>query len=161
MHLRKYFSSDFELLDSWVTSAELLFQFAGTAWTYPLDENQIRNYQGNYPERQFFMGINEENNPFAFGEIIVGDVNSPRLGRLLIGESKSRGKGLGLSFVNLLIKECRQKIETDVIYLYVFPDNSSAIRCYEKAGFKFVPDRSLTFKHNGEDKIALLMEFRV
>ncbi|MBE9463018.1 GNAT family N-acetyltransferase [Dyadobacter subterraneus] len=161
MNLRKYLPSDFGLLNSWVTTAELLFQFAGTAWTYPLDEKQVQKYQATFPDRQFYMGIDDENNAFAFGEIIVGDINSPRLGRLLIGDSASRGKGLGHSFVNLLIDECRQRIETDVIYLYVFPDNSSAIRCYEKAGFTFVPDKSVTFKYDDVDQIALLMEYRV
>lgn len=159
MYLRKYLSSDFEVLDSWITSAELLFQFAGTAWTFPLTGNQIHQYQVTFPERQFYVACDETDNPFAFGEIIVGDINSPRLGRLLIGESESRGKGLGLLFVNMLIEECRAKIDTDIIYLYVFHDNFQAIRCYEKAGFKFVPDKSITFTYNNEDQVALLMEY--
>ncbi|WP_159467574.1 GNAT family N-acetyltransferase [Dyadobacter sp. 3J3] len=159
MRLRKYLPADFYLLNSWMTSAELLFQFAGTAWTFPLDENQIHQYQVTFPERQFYIGCDELDNPFAFGEIIVGDINSPRLGRLLVGESVSRGKGLGLIFVNMLIEECRTKIDTRIIYLYVFHDNFRAIRCYQKAGFKFIPDKSITFTHNDRDQIALLMKY--
>lgn len=159
MYLRKYLQTDFELLNTWITNADLLFQFAGTAWTFPLTEDQIQKYQTVFPERKFYLACTENGNPFAFGEIIVGDINSPRLGRLLIGESDSRGKGLGLSFVNMLIEECRARIDTDVLYLYVFHDNFRAIRCYEKAGFKFVTNKSITFTHNNIDQIALLMEY--
>lgn len=59
----------------------------------------------------------------------------------------------------MLIEECRAIIETDVLYLYVFHDNYRAIRCYEKAGFKFVTNKSITFTHNNIDQIALLMEY--
>lgn len=161
MYLRKYLRTDFEILSNWVTSAELLFQFAGTAWTFPLNEEQILQYESTFPERQFYIACDEQDIPFAFGEIIDGDINSPRLGRLLIGKSESRGKGLGLSFVLMLIGECLQKIDTEVIYLYVFQDNFRAIRCYEKAGFNFVPGKSVTFNHNGADETALLMQYTV
>ena len=41
MYLRKYQDSDFSLLAQWVTSPDLLFQFAGTDFSFPLTQNQL------------------------------------------------------------------------------------------------------------------------
>ena len=108
MDLRKYTDDDFNVLNSWITDADLLFQFAGTAWTFPLTRKQMQDYQALHPDRQFYIAHDDHQQPFAFGEIIIGDINTPRLGRLLVGEKESRGKGLGLHFVNMLVKECKR-----------------------------------------------------
>ena len=161
MHLKKYTAEDFDLLQSWVTNAELLFKFAGTAWTFPLTDHQIFEYQTRHPERQFYMAIDDEEKAVAFGEIIVNDVNTPRLGRLLVGEATSRGKGLGVKFVDLLIQECNQRLNPDIIYLYVFEDNYQAIRCYEKYGFILDRENKIVFSHKDTEHVALVMKYTV
>ncbi|SEI97410.1 Protein N-acetyltransferase, RimJ/RimL family [Dyadobacter koreensis] len=161
MRLKKYTVEDFDLLRSWVTDAELLFQFAGTAWTFPLTQSQIFEYQKQYPERQFYMAFDSEEKAFAFGEIIVNDINTPRLGRLLVGEKNNRGKGLGGKFVDLLIQECKQRLNPDIIYLYVFEDNHPAISCYEKSGFVLDKENKIIFPHENTEHVALIMRYNV
>ena len=159
MHLKKYSTEDFDVLESWITDAGLLFQFAGTAWKFPFTRQQMSDYQIRFPERQFYMAYNEDSKPFAFGEIIVDDANTPRLGRLLIGQENSRGKGLGVKFIDLLIQECNQRLSPDIIYLYVFEDNLPAIRCYEKAGFLTDGENKIVFLHHGIEHVALVMKY--
>lgn len=161
MRLQNYSPDNFDLLNSWITDADLLFQFAGTAWTFPLTRQQIAAYQNSFPRRQFYMAYDDQNEAFAFGEIIVDDINTPRLGRLLVGNQNSRGKGLGLRFVNLLVDECKRVFAPDLIYLYVFEDNVPAIRCYEKAGFVFDGDKKIVFTHEDKNQTALVMKFTV
>lgn len=43
--LKQYENRDFKLLQSWVTDAELLFQFAGTDFHYPITEQQLTVYK--------------------------------------------------------------------------------------------------------------------
>ena len=142
MHLRKYQPSDFALLAQWVTSPTLLFQFAGTDFIYPLTQEQLDHYQATYPDRLFCVACLPNNEPFAFGEIIPQDNNIPRLGRLLVGDTTRRGKGLGAIFVQLLVDKCVQRFRCQYVELYVLRDNAPAIRCYEKVGFRHVPDAS-------------------
>ncbi len=82
LSLKDYKASDFGTLSGWVTSYELLVQFAGTEFTYPLNNEEIEKYQLKYPERKFYMGYNN-NIPVFFGEIIPSENNIPRLGRLI------------------------------------------------------------------------------
>ncbi|HYH16947.1 MAG TPA: GNAT family protein [Flavisolibacter sp.] len=159
MHLRRYQPPDFALLAQWVTSPELLFQFAGTDFTFPLTSTQLDVYQAAHPDRLFYVACLPNNKPFAFGEIIPQDTNTPRLGRLLVGDTAKRGKGLGAIFVQLLVDECIRLFHCKHIELYVLRDNVQARRCYEKVGFSFVADASFQLIGNDEtytiDKMRL------
>jgi RimJ/RimL family protein N-acetyltransferase len=146
--LKPYTHTDFELLQSWITDGDMLFRFAGTEFSYPIDENQILNYQAKYPERRFYMGHTEEGMPFSFGEIIPQDDGNPRLGRLLIGDPGLRGKGLGVYFVKLLIDECVKLSDPNAVELYVSDSNVPAIQCYKRAGFRLLDLPPFVLVHN-------------
>ena len=140
MHLRRYQATDFALLTQWVTSPALLFQFAGTDFTYPLSQEQLDHYQVTHPDRLFYVAFASSKEPFAFGEIIPQENNIPRLGRLLVGDTTRRGKGLGAIFVQLMVDECVRLYHCRQVELFVLNENTQAIRCYEKVGFDKVPD---------------------
>jgi RimJ/RimL family protein N-acetyltransferase len=140
MFLRKYTDSDFPTLKSWVTDPDLLFTFAGGSWSYPLTFEQVKTYQEAHPLKQSYILCNEKGTPIAFGELISGEANSPRLGRLLVGGEENRGKGIGKILIHKMIEESRKNNDQRFIHLFVFQDNFMAIRCYENMGFTFVPE---------------------
>lgn len=146
--LRKYTPADFHYLSSWITDADLLFQFAGPDWSFPITEEQLENYQQKFPHKQFYIGLQNET-PFGFGEIIGNETVSPRLGRLLIGGEANRGIGLGQLFIQLLIAECTALFNPEAIHLFVLENNKQAISCYLKCGFDFAetPDFTLSYKN--------------
>lgn len=147
--LKPYDSSDFRLLESWVTDAELLLQFSGTDFSYPLTEQQIQDYKNTYPDRQLYIGYTLEKLPFAFGEIIPQESGTPRLARILVGEPSLRGQRLGRYFIELLVEESKRLFKTDTVELFTWEKNYAAIRCYESVGFKFLPEKSKTMVHEG------------
>jgi RimJ/RimL family protein N-acetyltransferase len=147
--LQPYTSSDFKLLENWVTDAELLLQFSGTDFSYPLTELQIQDYQYTYPDRHLYLGYTLEKLPFAFGEIIPQESGYPRLARILVGESSLRSQGLGRYFVKLLLDEAKRLYNTDTVELFTWEKNHAAIRCYESVGFKFLAEKSKTMVHEG------------
>jgi len=101
------------------------------------------------PDRQFYMGVYEYK-VVAFGEIIPQDSSSVRLGRLLVGETSMRGRGIGTKFVLALFNEAMNSYKVTSIDLFVIHDNIVAIRCYEKTGFKFQKGaESYIQDHNG------------
>ena len=140
MFLRKYADSDFPVLKSWVTDPQLLFMFAGGSWSFPLEFEQVRDYQLAHPLKQSYVLCDDQDLPVAFGELITGDANSPRLGRLLVGGEENRGKGIGKILIQHLIAESKKRNTENFIHLFVFEENTPAVRCYENMGFKFVPE---------------------
>lgn len=158
MFLRRYIDSDFTYLKSWVTDADLLFLFAGSNWSYPLKFEEVKEYQLAHPFKQSYVLCNDQNIPIAFGELISNEQNSPRLGRLLVGGQENRGKGLGKILIKGMIEESRKLNDQNFIHLFVFKDNFTAIRCYQRMGFQFDPDIQLPIQMpEGTLTTALLM----
>lgn len=159
MKLIPYSSTYFNFLNHWVTDDNLLFQFAGTEFSFPITENQITDYQHKNPDRQFYMGLNDANEPVAFGEIIPQKNNIPRIGRLLIGNPEERGKGLGTSFIHLLLATCKRLFQTEKVELFVLENNFPAIQCYQKIGFQFLPNQTWQVSHNQQNFVLLKMAY--
>jgi RimJ/RimL family protein N-acetyltransferase len=147
--LKPYTSLDFHLLEKWVTSPELLFQFSGTDFSYPITEQQILSYQSSHPERIFYIGYSQNNIPFAFGEIIPQESGAPRLGRVLIGESRLRGFGFGKYFTKMLVDECKHIYNCTRVELLVWDKNQMAIKCYKSVGFEYIAEKHNSLVHDG------------
>ncbi|MGI4803716.1 MAG: GNAT family N-acetyltransferase [Janthinobacterium lividum] len=159
MTITKYTPANFNFLSRWITSSGLLFQFAGTTFSYPITENQLAKYQSENPDRSFYIGLNSKNQEVAFGEIIPQETHIPRIGRLLIGNPADRGKGYGTSFIHLLLAKCQLQFQTKTVELFVLEDNLPAIKCYQKIGFEFLPDQSWTVNHNQHDYLLHKMTY--
>lgn len=149
--IRKYEDKDFRLLELWISSADLLFQFAGTDFQYPITKEQIESYKNSQSNRQFYIFLDENNNEQGFGEIILQKSNNPRLARLIIGNLNERNKGLGEKFVKELVAESILIYNPIKIDLYVWIENHNAIKCYEKVGFEFNKNKSFSIEQNGKE----------
>ena len=136
--LKTFEEADFPILQNWETSKEMLFQFSATELSYPLNLEQWQAYRQKYPDRRQYLARLDIGTPYAFGEIIPQDEKSVRLSRLLVGEVRQRGKGLGGRLIQELITEAEKQFTLERIDLFVLADNARAIRCYEKEGFTFV-----------------------
>lgn len=139
----------YPLLEGWVTDKEILFQYSGTYFSYPITKVQITRYLENHPDRKLYIGFTDDDVPYAFGEIIPKEDNPPRLARILVGDPAQRGKGLGEKFVRELIREAEVQLQARIIDLFVLEDNQSAIRCYQKVGFRFLADEGFTLEFEG------------
>ena len=60
--------------------------------------------------------------------------------------------------MNLLVQYAFEKLNASIIELNVFDWNTSAIRCYEKTGFKINEAKSATFKVGDKEWLALNMQ---
>ncbi|RYY06998.1 MAG: N-acetyltransferase [Sphingobacteriaceae bacterium] len=160
MKLTPYSPVYFNFLSKWITSPALLFQFAGTEFSYPITENQITDYQQRNPDRGFYIGLNAVNEPIAFGEIIPQETHIPRIGRLLIGNPADRGKGYGTSFIHLLLEECQKNFQTKTVELFVLEDNLLAIKCYQKIGFQFLPNQIWEVNHQQQNYVLHKMAYK-
>lgn len=156
-----YTDSHFPLLEKWVTDADLLLQFSGTEFTYPITRKQVSDYQSKHPDRNFYLGYTKDKSPFAFGEIIPQESGSPRIARVLVGDPSLRGHGLGKYFIKLLLNECKRLFECQGAELFVWDKNYAAIRCYQGAGFKYATEerRILVYENKSYNLHKMIFTF--
>lgn len=117
-------------------------QWAGTDFRYPLDEEQLN---------QYIKGANEENSNVYIYKVILDETNetighitlnnidlknrSAGIGKVLIGDTRLRGKGIGKKMVNEMLKIAFDNLSLHRVELGVFAVNEPAIKSYEKVGF--------------------------
>ena len=148
--LEPFTENDFENLISWITSERELVQFAGPIFSYPLTKNQLNDYltkEGLIPKKIVDIESGE-----VIGHCELNFLNEfPRLARILIGNKKYRGKGLGKQLVTLMIDEIQNIKSTNKIELRVFEWNKNALKLYENEGFKIQPEFTFKFKYNNDE----------
>ena len=72
------------------------------------------------------------------GSVYIRDIDMEhRKGEygIFIGESDSRGKGIGTQAAKLMVQYAFEKLKLHKLFLRVYADNLRAIGSYEKAGF--------------------------
>lgn len=142
IELKNFESSDIEQLISWIDSPELLLQWGGPGFDYPLDEKQLNTYieNANYDHAETFVfKVVYQGTGDVIGHISLGKINrknkSARVGKVLVGSENVRGQGIGHLMLMELLKIAFEELQLHRVSLGVFDFNVSAIRCYEKVGF--------------------------
>ena len=142
IYLKEFQTEDYQKLISWVESPEFLLQWAGSIFQYPLTVEQLDNYRSNMlkvkPTRKIYSVFESESNNHV-GHIELGTIdlinNSARMGRVLIGDKNTKGKGYGKEIVKAVLKVGFEELKLHRIDLGVFDFNKAAIKCYESVGF--------------------------
>jgi RimJ/RimL family protein N-acetyltransferase len=143
--LRPFDRSDFDRLISWIESPELLMQWAGPIFTYPLDPPQLDRYRllasGDPPTRYIYTALAGD---APVGHIELSQIDrrhsSATLARVLIAPGQ-RGRGLGRQMVTQALAIGFDTLGLHRIDLNVFDFNHAAVACYRQAGF--VPEGRL------------------
>ena len=143
IRLEIFTSRDIERLINWIKSDDLLFQWTGTAFEFPLDKKRflkhVKESEAYESNKLIFKVVNNGNSKaIGHGEICNIDLinKSARLARILIGVDEYKGKGYCTELIKELLKYSFNELQLNRVELVVFEFNKPAIVCYEKAGFK-------------------------
>ena len=79
---------------------------------------------------------------------------------IYLGDSATRGKGIGLQATHLLVEEGFGRLGLDMIYLHVADFNAAARSIYGKLGFSEVPLQGNADSWAGRDCEVIRMELR-
>jgi RimJ/RimL family protein N-acetyltransferase len=159
--LEYFWPSDFKQLIDWIDSPSFLLQWGGPGFDYPLEHSQLERYMENTnhenAETMIYKVIDEETGD-TIGHISLGKIDrmnrSARIGKVLVGDRHARGKGIGQQMIKEVLFIAFNELHLHRVTLGVFDFNTSAIACYEKAGFsKEVLLRD--FRENGEEYWSL------
>jgi len=140
-----YFTKDdFESLLNWIPNEELLLNWAGTQFRFPLTAKKLQGYiqEANDFDRSdkfIYKAVDSESGE-TVGHISLTAINrhnrSARITRVLVGDIASRGKGIGEQMVKAVMEIGFEQLHLHRMSLGVYDINESAIRCYLKCGFK-------------------------
>lgn len=89
--------------------------------------------------------------PVGYGELnpMKGDARHVWIGHVVVSPSL-RGSGIGQTFVRALLTYAFETIRAQRVTLVVFPENRSALRCYESVGFTIVQEERHRFGTPGK-----------
>ncbi len=148
--LKQFNRTDFDQLISWIDSEELLIQFAGPIFTFPLTTNQLEIYISDKNRFPFKVIKSETGVVIGHAEIYKSEDRIAKLCRILIGDENRRGQGLGEKIVTQLVEFSFNKLGAEEVELNVYDWNISAINCYQKVGFEIIPlnNKTINFKNN-------------
>lgn len=140
----EYFTEDdFQQLIDWVPNDEFALQWGGPSFIYPLTYEQLQNYIINantLESTKYIFKVVELSNNETIGHISLGNVDRinecARVGKVLVGSNGARGKGYGTQMINIILKFAFEELKLRKVTLGVFDFNHSAIKCYEKVGFR-------------------------
>ncbi|XQY90499.1 GNAT family N-acetyltransferase [Metabacillus sp. HB246100] len=130
-------------LIEWIRTPELLMQWGGPAFQYPLDEKQLEDYlhEANKPDStSYIYSVLSEETEELIGHISLSQIDrkheSARIGKVLVGKQRERGRGVGAQMVEEIVGIAFEELKLHRVSLGVFDFNHSAISCYEKVGFQ-------------------------
>ena len=130
--------------------------------TFPsTSEDLDRFYQEVTGSRnQVLLAIIDTKSNQHIGNVKLGPIHwvhrSATFG-ILIGDKKYWGKGIGLEATRLMVEYGFTRLNLRRIDLGVFADHDSAVRCYERAGFKVEGRMRQALFRDGEYKDRLWM----
>lgn len=119
----------------WVLNPELR-KMIGTR-DCPTEEGHSRwfaNKCSDSANEFLIIAYNEESVGIIGTNSIHADNRSAEI-YLYIGSSSYRGKGIGLSAINLFLQHLKEKRNIQKAYARIFSFNNPSIRLFEKAGF--------------------------
>lgn len=119
---------------SWISDdRELLWLAPGTP--PPLTAAKVLMW-GQERRQRMLLWVSSEPRPVGYAEL---NEMPSRADQLWVGHfilnPKFRGRGLGFRFAEKLLARAFVELGACDVLLVVFPGNSPAIRCYERAGF--------------------------
>jgi RimJ/RimL family protein N-acetyltransferase len=135
--LRPYCERDAAALATWASSPDELLQWAGTIFTFPLDERQLLAYAAGADEhRRLFSALGvSDRRVLGYAELkILPEDSLGKIGRVAVAP-QARGQRVATQMLSWLTALAFQELGLGRLELLVFSFNTPAIACYRRAGF--------------------------
>jgi RimJ/RimL family protein N-acetyltransferase len=142
--LEYFTTNDFQLLIDWIDNEDLLTNWAGSQFRFPLTAEKLDWYLKDANDFEdsgtlIYKAIDMETNQ-TVGHISLTAINrrnrSARITRVLVGNNAERGKGIGENITKALMQIGFEDLNLHRMSLGVYTFNEPGIRCYKKCGFK-------------------------
>jgi RimJ/RimL family protein N-acetyltransferase len=142
IRLEFFTKNDFKQLIGWIHNEQLLTNWSGSLFRFPLTEESLDWYLEDTNDMEtsdalIYKAI-DVNNGHSVGHISLGSISrknrSARISRVLVSDTE-QGRGICSAMVNEITAIGFTQLKLHRISLGVYDFNRSAIRCYERSGF--------------------------
>ena len=141
--LRYFEPADFKQLMDWIETPELMLQWGGPSFVFPLNKFQLEEYLKEANKKNsssFIYSVIDAETEELIGHISLARIDrnnrSARIGRVLVGNPEAKGKGVCSEMMRQVLDFAFDELNLHRVTLGVFDFNKPAIACYEKAGFQ-------------------------
>ena len=140
--LEPFVQSDFEQLINWIDTEELLIQWSGSLFSFPLTIKSLEWYikNTNIPKQSdafVYKGVDTETGEVV-GHISLGGLSwknrSSRISRVFVNK-ESQLKGICQQMTKAVLQKGFEELGLHRISLGVYENNKAALNCYLKTGF--------------------------
>jgi RimJ/RimL family protein N-acetyltransferase len=140
----EYFTpEDFPLLIDWINTEELLINWAGTQFKFPLTGEKLHHYlkhsnDFDYSRTFIYKAVDVtsgENVGHISLSVIDRENRSARITRVLVGNTANRGNGIGSKIIKAMLKIGFEDLNLHRMSLGVYDFNLAGIKCYSNCGF--------------------------
>ena len=142
VQLARFGESDFDQLITWISSEDLMTNWSGSLFKFPLTKDSLSWYiqdsnESASPEVYIYKVLDAESGK-CIGHISLGGIskknNCARITRVLIGDADAKGKGYCADMIREILRIGFEELNLHRISLGVYDTNDPAIKCYERAG---------------------------
>jgi len=119
----------------WFTNEDELKDWAGPNFRFPYDLDSFTN-DLSLDSLNSFSLLSDKSRFLAFGQYYLR-LGRCHLGRLIVAPHY-RGRGVAATFLSELSRHGMKRLGVSSLSLFVLSHNESAIKAYEKFGFRFV-----------------------
>lgn len=142
IRLEHFQQPDFGQLIKWIHDEEILMNWSGNLFRYPLSNVSLEWYIRdtnvmNDSDAFVYKAIDGKGK--TVGHISLGGISwnnrSARISRVLIGDTAERGRGCCQEMIKAVLKIAFKELNLHRVSLGVYHNNMPAIKCYEKTGF--------------------------
>ncbi|MBC7446735.1 MAG: GNAT family N-acetyltransferase [Hymenobacteraceae bacterium] len=142
--LEPFTPADFPELQAWITTPQLLSEWSGGLFSFPLSEDALHWYIEDTnvlgESDVFIYKAVDAKTGQAVGHLSLGNIStrdrSARLTRVLVGDHARRGQGICTQMIQQVLRIGFEELGLHRISLGVYTFNHGAIRCYLKCGFQ-------------------------
>jgi ribosomal protein S18 acetylase RimI-like enzyme len=120
-------------LMSWFENKAQLATWSGPNFRYPFTESTFKE-DLNLTTHPSYSLLSRQGELLAFGQYYLRE-NRCHLGRLVVNPSK-RVQGIVATLIAKLAAKGKEHLKVKTCSLFVFEDNTHAIRAYQRLGFK-------------------------
>lgn len=144
LFLRAVSQEDYEVIASWIRTAEDCQRWAGRTMPFPFLPGDLGALIAHAPEivagetHTGYVIFQALGVALGYGELVREDETTFRLARIIVAPASRRG-GLGAALCRQLIAQAEASPEARRVRLFAYRDNSSAIRLYSRLGFAEAP----------------------
>lgn len=144
MRIRPYLNKDFDMISRWIKDERSHALWCANLISYPLEKKGFDELLLQAEERfndSPFVATTDEGMVVGFFCFSVNLKTNEGMLKFVVIDDTMRNKGYGCEMVKLAVKYAFEIAKANAVQLNVFPENPSAKKCYQKAGFR---ERTLT-----------------